>query len=246
MQRGFVGRAPETLSILITIGLLILGLAYTFLIVWTTASRHRAAGGVREAAKLGRRLGWNSDAASSLPLALVMIAIALGAGAGMLGLAIERGDYIASWPTAPSVVAVLLLTCGMALTVQGLVESSSTRVYSIVLFLGWMVPFFTMVIMMAAFERFRLGLYVGQPFPPVSVAFSAGVDAGDNGHTDGACRAVDAVHAARRGRAGDLREPRASRGGGGPGVRGDGARGAGGCVCVGRRALHLESAGAFR
>lgn len=166
-------RIPETLFVLLMVGFMIVGGAYMFMIASITPTKDRTRAGIRQARRRGEsRLRLTSDAASSLPVAIAMIAVCLACGASIVALAVSHGDYIASAPSAPSIIAVVVLIVSIGVFVQGVAESASVRVFGVVVFLLWMIPFFTMVIMFAAFEAFEAGLYVGQPFPPVSAGFS--------------------------------------------------------------------------
>ncbi len=166
-------RAPESLEILMIISAMILGGAYLLVIATITPSRDRTIEGWRRARKLGHtRFGVNADAASSLPAALIMIALALGSGFAILRAADAGGDYFSTGPSAQSMIVVAALCVGVALFVQGLRERFSLRVFMVTLFLLWMVPFFVMSVMYAAFEAFVPGSYVALPCPPVSIGYA--------------------------------------------------------------------------
>jgi len=184
------GRVPETLLVLLMAGFVIVCGAYIFLITAITPSRDRTKAGIRQARRRGEgRIRFASDAASSLPAALVMIAVGVASATSLIILAVNHGDYIASPPSAASAAAVVLLMVSIGLFVQGVAESASIRVFGVVVFVLWVIPFFTMIILMAAFEAFRAGLYVGQPFPPVSIGFAMSwmleTAAPPAGYTDG-------------------------------------------------------------
>jgi hypothetical protein len=167
------GRIPETLFFLLMTCLMIVGGAYLFLICAVTPSKDCTLAGFHQARKAGRvRLGLNSDAASSLPVAILMITMMLGMGIAIMSLAIRHGDYFTSAPSFASAAAVTVLLCSIGLFIQGAAESTSLRVFGVSVFLIWMIPLFTMIIMFAAFEAFEAGFYIGQPFPPVSLGFS--------------------------------------------------------------------------
>ncbi len=166
-------RVPETFFFLFMTCFVILSAAYLFLVCAITPSANCTLAGFRQARRSGRgRVGLTGDAASSLPAALLMMAIGLAAGVAVIALAVSHGDYIASGPSVVSALAVVALTVAIGLFVQGGVESLSLRVFCVAVFLVWMIPFFAMVILFAAFEAFDGGLYAGQPFPPLSLGFS--------------------------------------------------------------------------
>jgi len=171
--REAVERIPETFFALLMVCLMIVGVAYVFLVCCITPSRATTLAGVRRASKLGhRRIALGADAASSLPASLIMLALMLAAGTGMMLLALREGDYFVAGPSAMAVLPLVALVLMIGLFVQGVAESTSLRVFGVFAFLFWMIPCFTMIILFAAFQRFEAGFYVGQPFPPVSLGFA--------------------------------------------------------------------------
>lgn len=171
--REAVQRIPETFFALMMVCLMIVSAAYVFLVCCITPSRAMTLAGVRRASKLGhKRIGLGSDAASSLPVSLLMLVLVLAAGTGVMLLALREGDYFVSGPSVVSVVPLVMLVLTIGLFVQGVAESTSLRVFGVAAFLFWMIPFFTTIILVSAFQRFEAGFYVGQPFPPVSLGFA--------------------------------------------------------------------------
>jgi len=165
------GRSLLSLAILLLISTSLIGIAYALLITIITPDRTTIQEGWRRARKLGREsLDFNSDAATGLPAASVMIATLLSAGAVILWLAAQSGEYFAQAPSALSMVLVVSTMLGIALFVQGLRERCGLRVYGVVLFIVWLVPFFAAIIMFAAFDAYLAGSYVALPFPPTSFA----------------------------------------------------------------------------
>lgn len=167
------GRIPETFFFLLMTCLVIVGGTYVFLVCAVTPSKSRTLSGFRHARRLGRQgLELGGDAASSLPVAAVMLAIMLGAGFAIMSLAIRRGDYFVSAPGLIQSVTVVALFVSIGLFIQGAAEAMSLRLFGVAMFLFWMIPFFSMVIMFAAFEQFEQGLYLGQPCPPISLGLA--------------------------------------------------------------------------
>ncbi len=166
-------RIPQTFFFLLMTCFMIVSTAYLFLMCFITPSKSCTLAGHRQAQKLGHaRIPLTSDAASSLPIALIMIAITLATGITIMSLAIRHGDYVASAPSTASMIAVVVLSVSIALFVQGAAESMGQRVFGVSVFLFWVIPFFAMVILFAAFEAFETGLYTAQPFPPISLGYS--------------------------------------------------------------------------
>lgn len=165
-------RSPESFEALLILSMLILGITYVGVVTAITPSRDRTVEGWRRARKLGSgRLGFNSDAASSFPAAVLMLAITIGAGVTVLRHADGGAGYYAEGPPmgARLMLAVSILAVG--LFIQGMRERLGLRMYSVMLFLLWMVPFFAMMIMYVAFEAFVPGTYVGLPCPPVLIGY---------------------------------------------------------------------------
>ncbi|MFI4897639.1 MAG: hypothetical protein ACIARR_07420 [Phycisphaerales bacterium JB059] len=176
MQRvAFGQREPQTLEILLIVALMIVGGTFVLLVTCATPSRHTAVEGWRRARKLGRRrIGLNADGASSLPITLAMIGLTFGAGWLVLHLVGREGLYYLEGPTRVSVGIVALSIIGVALFVQGLRERFDVRVFGVVIFVLWMIPFFAMMIMYSAFDAFVPGSYAGLPCPPAMLVFGIG------------------------------------------------------------------------
>lgn len=171
----FGHRSPHTLQLLLSLLVVLMGAAWLALVTAITPSRHTTLEGWRRARKLGRtRLPMNSDAASSLPVALVMLCLTLGAGALLLWRVGTMGEYYLEGPTPAAAVALVTAVGGSALFAQGVRESLGLRVFAVSLFVLWMAPLFAMMIMYSAFEAWVAGAYVGLPCPPVLHVFSIG------------------------------------------------------------------------
>lgn len=172
-EQSTVERMPETFFFLLMTCIMIVSGTYVFLTCAITPSKNLALTGIRQAKRQGKsRLSLTSDAASSLPVALAMITICILSVAAIISLAIKHGDYMTSAPSLMPIIAVVLLIVAIGTFVQGAAESTSLRVFGVLVFLLWMIPFFAMVITLSAFEELEAGLYIGQPFPPVSLGFS--------------------------------------------------------------------------
>jgi len=168
-------RSPESLLLLLYMAALIIGMAYLLITSIITPERHTVLEGWRRARKHGRtHLNWNSDAACGLPASAAMLATFIVSGALVLWLVVRSGTYFNSAPGIMPLLLVGAVIIGSGLFVQGLRERFGTRVFAVTLFLIWMVPFFTMMILIAAFERAVIGAYAGLPFPPISIGITLG------------------------------------------------------------------------
>lgn len=168
-------RSPESLQLLLMVSALIVGVVYLLIIGVVTPSRHTTIRGWRWSRKLGRqRLGLNSDAASSLPLATIMLTLIVGCGIAIMWRAGRDHAYFEQGPTLTASLALILAIVSVGLFVQGIRECTSILVFGVGLFLIWMVPLFALLILFAAFEAYVEGSYVGLPCPIVLLVFSFG------------------------------------------------------------------------
>ncbi len=176
-QFGGVGgnRSPESIEWLLFTSLMIVGGTLLLLMNCTTPTRHTAVEGWRRARKIGRkRISLNADGASSLPLTLVMIALTLGVGGLLLWIVSQEHQYFSGPPSALSVGVLGISIVGVGLFAQGVRERMGVLVFGVGLFLLWVIPFFAMMIMLAAFEAHVPGAYVGLPCPPVILFLATG------------------------------------------------------------------------
>ena len=142
---------------------------------WATPNRHGEVEGGGRARKIGRtRISANADGASSLPITLVMIAMTLGAGGLLLWLVSREHQYFSEAPSALSLGVLGISVIGVGLFAQGVRERMGVLVFGVGLFLLWVIPFFAMLIMLAAFEAHVPGAYVGLPCPPVILFLAIG------------------------------------------------------------------------
>ncbi|MFT5424940.1 MAG: hypothetical protein ACI89L_002743 [Phycisphaerales bacterium] len=171
-----VERQPEMLLVLLMVPMALLGALYLLMTTWITSGRNTAIEGWRRARKHGtKRLGWNSDAASSLPACAGMIAMVVVAGASMIMMASKQQAFYAVGPTWDGALLAIVAMVGAGLFVQAMCERLSGRVFGVAMFLLWMIPFFASIIMEAAFEMYEVGLLVAMPCPPVMMLSSVSI-----------------------------------------------------------------------
>ena len=131
----------------------------------TTPSWHQSVMALRRAQKRGvMKLSWTDDAASTLPLA---VACGLLSCLGFLAVyqtAVSAGR-IAVDNSIGEVAAILVLFFVVLITVQQVREQFSERLFIMALFLFWVVPFLTMIVVWTAFNKQVLALYLAVPFP---------------------------------------------------------------------------------
>ncbi|MFK7961096.1 MAG: hypothetical protein AB8G96_11280 [Phycisphaerales bacterium] len=168
-----VDRIPQTLEALLILMTFLLGGAWVLLVAAITPSRQRMVEAWRWAAKNDRlTLAPNSDGASSRIAALAMLVVFLASLTSVMILAARGGQYFASGPSFVATIAFVLGVVGTALYVQGLRERFGLRGFSMMLFLGWAIPFFGMMIILAAFDYASGALAMGMPFPAVHQSLS--------------------------------------------------------------------------
>ncbi|MCC6680929.1 MAG: hypothetical protein IT445_08505 [Phycisphaeraceae bacterium] len=122
--------------------------------------------GLRRARKIGsRRLSFNSDAASALPVALAVSGLTFVSYSAILAVAshsslfdMQPTSWLAHW--APPLLIGLLLMFVFLLS-----ELLGVKVMAFTLFVLWMIPFFVQVILLGAFGREVLAVYVGLTSP---------------------------------------------------------------------------------
>jgi len=165
-----IARDPEVVMALLFVTIGLMGVMYVCMTTWLTASRHTAIEGWRRAMKLGQtRLGWNSDATTSLPACLLMLGLSMAATWLVLDLAASDHGFYGRGPTPAGLVLPVLAVCGCGLFVQGLCERLGGLVFVVGLFLVWMIPLFVGVIVSAAFNELDLAMLVAMPCPPVPI-----------------------------------------------------------------------------
>lgn len=175
-----IGDRPEeftrmgwTLLLLLAITGGILGGAFVLLIAACTGERGKVIESWRQARKLGReRLAWNADAAGSLGVALVMIVVVGVVLKTILVLAERTGEYYAAGPTLASMGSLVLMLVGSGLFVQALRSRCSLRVFGLVLFLLWGVPFFAASIAIAATSEIVGAAWLSLPSAPISLVWT--------------------------------------------------------------------------
>jgi len=165
--------APEIFFVLLVISAVICGTSCLGVLAATTPSVHTIRAGVRRTRKLGLpRIGFNQDAASSLPVAVAAVLATL---AGMLLLlrgAARSGLVIETVSRGEALVLPMLLFGFCVLFTQGVMERISSRAAAIALFLTWGPPLFAGAIIAGAFDRPELGMYIMSPCPPASMSFT--------------------------------------------------------------------------
>jgi hypothetical protein len=181
-NRDFMGTVEPRviLLVLLTAFVSLSGGVALLLLHLVTPTKYTAVKGYRRMRKLGlRRLHPSSDAVSSLPLVVAMIVIA---GVGYLLLL--RQAQLAGWffaEPAPLLTQLeapaLFATIGLFL--HAVRERFSGRIFFVVMFLLWMLPAFTAMVLFAAEDALILGTYVGLPCPifPIVVTNAHMLDA---------------------------------------------------------------------
>lgn len=140
----------------------------------TTPSRFTMAEGIRLAMKRGQgpRVSPASDASSSLMLAA---GIAVLTGAGMWVLidhARRTGLFLSTFPPPWVMAEPLMLGVTVVLFVQGIRERFSTRLCFVMVFLLWMIPAFTAMVLYSAKNAWVLGTYIALPNPLAALLVS--------------------------------------------------------------------------
>lgn len=163
----------ETLLLLLAVMLCLSGCVALLMLHLVTPSKYTAVKGQRRMRKLGlRRLNPGSDAASSLPLVCAMILIT-GLGYWLLLRQALAAGWFSQTP-APILkqLAPWALFAALALFLHAVRERYSVRVFLVAVFLLWMLPAFTAMILYAAEDAMVLGTYIALPCPPFSLVIA--------------------------------------------------------------------------
>jgi len=168
-----IGTPVQILAVMMFVLMVLSGLICLFMINVITPSRYTAEKEVRRAAKIELpRVPLNSDGASSLPATMLMIAMTVTITSGLLMRADRSGWFLEQWPSVSACAPPLLLFAAVMLFVQGVRERYSPRVFLVSIFLLWMLPAFTCLILFAADEAWVVGSYLSLPFPPAAHVFA--------------------------------------------------------------------------
>ncbi len=137
----------------------------------TTPNVHRVTSGSRRAARQGlASVPLRSDEASGL---FWIGACVLTAGvmyAVIVHLALRNERFVLDPPLYTLVLPVVFVAVLLVFLQSGL-ERFGVRATLVSIFLLWMVPFFTAILLAGAFDMHVLWGYVAVPFPPASLVF---------------------------------------------------------------------------
>lgn len=163
---GLIARSPTyAVFVVLFITQAVSGVVAALVLHLCTPNWHQSVLALRRACKRGTgRLAWSDDAASSLPIA---VACALMFWLGFLAVyqsAVSAGRITVDNHSV-EVFTMLLLFAAVLITVQQVREQFSERVFVMALFVFWVVPFLTMIVLWSAFARPVMGLYIAVPFP---------------------------------------------------------------------------------
>ncbi len=148
--------------------LLVCGTGCLLMISMITPNRFTQMRELRRAKKLGfSHVPFNTDGATSMPVALGITALTIVAYMILLRHADQTGWYLEKMSGLWNQIAPVLYLVCTALFIQAVRERYSGRAFIVSTFLLWMLPAFTMIILFAAFNAWAAGSYVGVVCPPV-------------------------------------------------------------------------------
>lgn len=170
---GLLSRSPAyAVFIVLFITQAVSGVVAALVIHLATPGWHQSVMALRRAKKRGQlKLAWSDDAASSLPLAIACVLMSCLGFIAVYQAAVSAGR-IEVRNGVLEVGALLALFAAVLITVQQVREQFSDRVFVMALFIFWVVPFLTMIVVWSAFGRPVAGLYLAVPFP--AAAFYTG------------------------------------------------------------------------
>ncbi|MFG0258305.1 MAG: hypothetical protein ACF8GE_10425 [Phycisphaerales bacterium JB043] len=184
LLRQFVGRnitaseigqyeeSPIINSVVLTIALAILTALCILTLLCITPTTDKIKQGWRRVARQGGRmipLNWDSSSSLFVTAGIILLySITFGL---LAYAALQSNRYL----QPPSVVALVMPAVYMGMIIiflQATLERFGKRSFFVATFLLWMVPFFSAILLGAAFERELLSAYVSLPFPPSGLFFS--------------------------------------------------------------------------
>ena len=123
-----------------------------------------------------RKHGWKSlgllrDESSSLPLAM-LVAACTSISAALLYNRLIAAGMVEGWPSAASAGMLLIALASMALFAQAVFERYMLRGRCVVIFLVWVVPAMTFMVLAAGDARPAIAAYAALPCPPATAVFA--------------------------------------------------------------------------
>jgi len=131
-----------------------------------TPTSYTFAKGLRRAKKLNHpRVSIFGDAASALPFGIIFIVLTCVSYALLVGLAIQSGFFFRHTPSALSLVLPPVLFAALVMMMQSLCHRFGLRGMLMAMFVLWVVPFLTFVLMASGNAPRLVTEYVGVPMP---------------------------------------------------------------------------------
>ncbi|MEX2214576.1 MAG: hypothetical protein WD768_10635 [Phycisphaeraceae bacterium] len=140
-----------------------------------TPSRYTYAKGIRRSKKKSlSRVPWLSDAASAMPYSIIFIILTCISYFVLLRLAEKGGTFHLMVPSTGSMVLLSVWFAALVIYVQAVRQLWGMRGLFMALFLLWIVPFLTYVLMHAAKSPPLSAAYVSTPVPLMALGFAVG------------------------------------------------------------------------
>lgn len=183
LERIFDSSPAVVMGLLVGLFFVVSAVAVLMSISVITPTRNTVRRGLRRAKKLGKpKLPLSWDAASSLPATVLMLVIALG-GYALVVTAI-RGSAVYTWRPGMGEILLMLgvLAAAVVVAFQGMHERFGQRAVILGLFVLWVVPVMVSIVLVAAFDAWRPGMYIGALCPAVAWGMSLSflIDAAGN------------------------------------------------------------------
>lgn len=182
-------RLPATMAVfsILLVTLLVSGAVAALALHLCTPGYHQSVLGLRRAKRRGDpRLAWSDDAATSLPLAIAFVLIAWLGFIAVYQTALSAGRLQVS-NSIGEIALLLAFFAVVLLTIQQVREQFVERVFVMAMFIFWLVPFLTMIVLWSAFNESVLALYAAIPFPATGLYLGSGMlvsDLNDMAQTD--------------------------------------------------------------
>ncbi len=149
-------------------------LAMTLLLIGLiTPTSYTFAKGLRRARKLNLpRVSVFGDAASAMPFGIIFIILTCVSYGLLAGLAIQSGLFFRHTPGLFSLMLPALLFTALVLMMQSLCHRFGLRGMLMAMFIFWIVPFLTFVLMASGNAPWNVTQYVGVPMPINSFVYT--------------------------------------------------------------------------
>ncbi|MFW5652696.1 MAG: hypothetical protein ACOC0P_01520, partial [Planctomycetota bacterium] len=143
------------------------------LLLLITPTKWTALNGLRRARKQGQRQpSLLSDAGTTTPVSVLLTLLTVSALIILMQRAIAGGLFDMQVPSVVPLLAPLVLIASVLLFIQGICERFSRRGVFVIVFVLWVIPVLTMIILFAAFDQWGPGIWIAGLSSPATLLMS--------------------------------------------------------------------------